>query len=66
MLIRHNVLALVHYGFSRMDCYNMPVGEFEDYIKLINKQIEDEKNKDSGDNSSNVPNTINTLSNTNP
>lgn len=49
-----------------MDCYNMPVGEFEDYIKLINKQIEDEKNKDSGDNSSNVTNTINTLSNTNP
>lgn len=25
-----------------MDCYNMPVSEFYDYIKLINKQVSDE------------------------
>lgn len=40
--IRRNVLALVHYGFSREEVYFMPAGEVIDYVKIIN----DEKQKE--------------------
>lgn len=40
--IRHNTLALVHYGFSREEVLWMPMSEVFDYIQLINKQIEEE------------------------
>ena len=35
-------MALVHYGFSREEAMWMPVTEFQDYILLINQQIEEE------------------------
>lgn len=33
---------MVHYGFSREEAMNMPIPEFQDYLLLINQQIEDE------------------------
>lgn len=41
-LIRHNVMALVHYGFSREEALWMPIPELHDYIQLINEQVEEE------------------------
>lgn len=35
-------MALVHYGFSREEVYWMPITEFQDYILLINQQVEQE------------------------
>lgn len=56
---RSNVLDLVHYGFSRDECYFMPLTEFMDYIKILN----DRANKDrAGDNDLTPPEkTINDL-----
>lgn len=41
-LIRHNTMALVHYGFSREEALWMPLPEVQDYVLLINQQIEEE------------------------
>jgi hypothetical protein len=35
-------MSLVHYGFSREEVMWMPVTEAQDYILLINQQIERE------------------------
>lgn len=35
-------MALVHYGFSREETLWMPITEVNDYILLINEQIEKE------------------------
>ncbi len=35
-------MSLVHYGFSREEVMWMPVTEMQDYILLINQQIEQE------------------------
>lgn len=29
---------MVHYGFTREECYWMPINELQDYIKLINEK----------------------------
>lgn len=39
-------MALVHYGFSREEVMWMPVTEMNDYILLINEQIEKENGED--------------------
>lgn len=41
-VIRHNTMSLVHYGFSREEVMWMPITEMNDYILLINQQIEQE------------------------
>lgn len=35
-------MALVHYGFSREEVMWMPITEFQDYILLINQQVDAE------------------------
>jgi hypothetical protein len=35
-------MSLVHYGFSREEVMWMPITEMQDYILLINQQIEHE------------------------
>ena len=35
-------MSLVHYGFSREEVMWMPITEMNDYILLINQQIEQE------------------------
>lgn len=41
--LRRNVLALVHYGFSREEVYLMPAGEVIDYVKIINDNYKKEQ-----------------------
>lgn len=41
-VIRHNTMSLVHYGFSREEVMWMPITEMQDYILLINQQIDQE------------------------
>ena len=43
---------LVHYGFTREEVLWMSIPEVEDYIQLINKDIEDENKAASGSTSS--------------
>lgn len=38
-------MSLVHYGFSREEVLWMPLTEAQDYIHLINQQVEEEKNE---------------------
>lgn len=58
--IRHNTMALVHYGFSREEALWMPVTEMNDYVLLINEQIEKENGEiDSGQREQNETPTIN-------
>lgn len=46
---RKNVLALVHYGFSREELYYMPLTEFMDYLKILNdEKIETDDNISEG------------------
>ena len=40
--VRRNVLELVHYGFTREECYFMPISEMIDYINILNRQREQE------------------------
>ena len=35
-------MSLVHYGFSREEVMWMPITEMQDYILLINQQIDQE------------------------
>jgi hypothetical protein len=37
-ITRKNIMALVHYGFSREELYYMPLTEFLDYIKILNDE----------------------------
>lgn len=36
-------MSLVHYGFSREEVMWMPITEVQDYILLINEQVEKDK-----------------------
>ena len=36
-------MSLIHYGFSREEVYWMPIEELNDYITLLNQQVEKEK-----------------------
>jgi len=42
--LRINTLALVKNGFSREEIFFMPISEMNDYIRLINKAVEEENN----------------------
>lgn len=44
--IRWNIYSLVKTGFSREECYNMPIGEFSEYIRIINREIEKQEEAD--------------------
>lgn len=35
-------MSLVHYGFSREEAIWMPITEMQDYIQLINSQVDAE------------------------
>lgn len=39
---RKNIMALIKQGFTREELYYMPWGEVQDYIRLLNSQIERE------------------------
>jgi hypothetical protein len=43
--LRINTLALVKNGFSREEVFFMPISEMNDYIRLINKAVEEENNE---------------------
>ena len=52
--LRINTLALVKNGFSREEVFFMPISEMNDYIRLINKAVEEDNNeKDNTDNNEN-------------
>lgn len=38
-------MSLVHYGFSREEALWMPIPELQDYVQLINEQVEAENNE---------------------
>ncbi len=35
-------MALVHYGFSREEAYNMPIQEYLDYLQIIKDNQQEE------------------------
>lgn len=37
---RKNVLSLVKHGFTREEIYYMPIGEYLDYINILNEEAE--------------------------
>lgn len=45
-------MSLVHYGFSRQEALWMPIPELQDYVQLINEQIEEENEAIANNNSS--------------
>ena len=45
-------MSLVHYGFSRQEALWMPIPELQDYVQLINEQIEEENEAIANSNSS--------------
>ena len=45
-------MSLVHYGFSRQEALWMPIPELQDYVQLINEQIEEENETIANNNSS--------------
>lgn len=47
--LRINTLALVKNGFSREEIFFMPISEMNDYIRLINKAVEEENNEINND-----------------
>lgn len=52
--LRINTLALVKNGFSREEVFFMPISEMNDYIRLINKAVEEDNNGiDNADNNEN-------------
>ena len=52
--LRINTLALVKNGFSREEVFFMPISEMNDYIRLINKAVEEDNNEiDNTDNNEN-------------
>ena len=49
-------MSLVHYGFSREEVYWMPIEELNDYIILLNRQIEKENEEVSASSPKETPN----------
>lgn len=45
-------MSLVHYGFSREEALWMPIPELQDYVQLINEQVEEENNEIANNNAS--------------
>ena len=45
-------MSLVHYGFAREEALWMPIPELQDYVQLINEQVEEENNEIANSNAS--------------
>lgn len=48
-------MSLVHYGFSREEAVWMPITEMQDYIQLINSQVDAENDAENGAQKNNAP-----------
>ena len=49
-------MSLIHYGFSREEVYWMPIDELNDYIVLLNRQVEKENESISASSPKEAPN----------
>jgi predicted RNase H-like nuclease (RuvC/YqgF family) len=43
--LRINTLTLVKQGFTREEIFFMPLTEIQDYIRILNNNIEEEQNE---------------------
>ena len=43
--LRINTLTLVKQGFTREEIFYMPITEIQDYIRILNNNIEEEQNE---------------------
>ena len=43
--LRVNTLTLVKQGFTREEIFYMPLTEIQDYIRILNNNIEEEQNE---------------------
>ena len=43
--LRINTLTLVKQGFTREEIFYMPLTEMQDYIRILNNNIEEEQNE---------------------
>ena len=43
--LRTNTLTLVKQGFTREEIFYMPLTEIQDYIRILNNNIEEEQNE---------------------
>ena len=60
--LRINTLTLVKQGFTREEIFYIPLTEIQDYIRILNNNIEEEQNEiDRMKAESNTSNNINDL-----
>ena len=60
--LRTNTLTLVKQGFTREEIFYMPLTEIQDYIRILNNNIEEEQNEiDRMKTESNSSNNVNDL-----
>ena len=68
--LRTNTLTLVKQGFTREEIFYMPLTEIQDYIRILNNNIEEEQNEidrmKAESNSSNSANDLQMAGNTMP
>ena len=68
--LRINTLTLVKQGFTREEIFYMPLTEIQDYIRILNNNIEEEQNEidrmKAESNSSNNVNDLKMAGNTMP
>lgn len=68
--LRTNTLTLVKQGFTREEIFYMPLTEIQDYIRILNNNIEEEQNEidrmKAESNSSNNVNDLKMAGNTMP
>ena len=68
--LRINTLTLVKQGFTREEIFYMPLTEMQDYIRILNNNIEEEQNEidrmKAESNSSNNVNDLKMAGNTMP
>ena len=68
--LRVNTLTLVKQGFTREEIFYMPLTEIQDYIRILNNNIEEEQNEidrmKAESNSSNNVNDLKMAGNTMP
>ena len=60
--LRTNTLTLVKQGFTREEIFYIPLTEIQDYIRILNNNIEEEQNEiDRMKTESNSSNNVNDL-----
>ena len=68
--LRINTLTLVKQGFTREEIFYIPLTEIQDYIRILNNNIEEEQNEidrmKTESNSSNSANDLKMAGNTMP